>query len=335
MTIQPLSNGPREISVTEAIEPAYERVKLMLFRPFDLSKWIIIGFCAWLAVLGEGGGGPAGAFNNLGNHDGAHRPAEQFQRYYNQAHDFILVNLVWIVPVLTFAALLAVGLGLLVLWLNCRGKFMFLHCVALNEAAVEAPWRQYAARSNSLFWFRLLVCLVGMALCLPMVIFLAIAIIQMVGQGEPNIAGVMAVLGLGLGLVLVGVPLALVRKFTADFVVPIMYLRGSYCKAAWGEFWRLLSAHPGNFALYILFQVVLAMVIGAMVIAAVLVTCCIAACFLALPFIGTVLLLPVLIFKRSYSLYYLAQYGPQYDVFPKPAPMAPPAADLPIPPLGA
>jgi hypothetical protein len=77
------------------------------------------------------------------------------------------------------------------------------------------------------------------------------------------------------------------------------------------------------------------MVIGAMVIAAVLVTCCIAACFLALPFIGTVLLLPVLIFKRSYSLYYLAQYGPEYDVFPKPAPMAPPAADLPIPPLGA
>ncbi len=54
-----------------------------------------------------------------------------------------------------------------------------------------------------------------------------------------------------------------------------------------------------------------------------------------LPFVGTVLLLPVLIFKRAYSLYYLAQYGPQYDVFPQPAaPSAGPLPpDAPIPPL--
>ena len=44
-----------------------------------------------------------------------------------------------------------------------------------------------------------------------------------------------------------------------------------------------------------------------------------------LPFIGTVLLLPVLVFKRSYSLYFLAQLG--YDVFPvlPPTPPVPPA----------
>ena len=55
MTIQPPSNRPREISVTEAIEPAYERVKQMLFKPFDLTKWIIIAgekvrsiFCFWI-----------------------------------------------------------------------------------------------------------------------------------------------------------------------------------------------------------------------------------------------------------------------------------------------
>jgi hypothetical protein len=34
-----------------------------------------------------------------------------------------------------------------------------------------------------------------------------------------------------------------------------------------------------------------------------------------IPYIGTVLLLPVAVFKRSYSIYYLAQYGPPYDVF--------------------
>ncbi|HUC84048.1 MAG TPA: hypothetical protein VL970_02565 [Candidatus Acidoferrales bacterium] len=222
-------------------------------------------------------------------------------------------------PLALLVALLLIGLGLVILWLNSRGKFMFLHCVALDKAEVEAPWRQYAAQGNSLFWFRLVVSLIGMALCLPLVIFLVAGIIRMVMQGAPDMAGVMTALGLFLGLVLVGVPLALIRKFTADFVVPIMYLRGGTCTGAWGEFWRLLAKNPGLFTVYILFQIVLAIAIGFIVLAAVLVTCCIAGCFLALPFIGTVLLLPVLIFKRSYSLFYLAQYGPEYDVFPKPS----------------
>ena len=73
------------------------------------------------------------------------------------------------------------------------------------------------------------------------------------------------------------------------------------------------------------------MVIQAMVVAALVVTCCLACCFLLVPFVGTVVLLPILVFKRAYSLYYLAQYGPEYDVFPPPAP--PPPSDAPIAPL--
>jgi len=36
----------------------------------------------------------------------------------------------------------------------------------------------------------------------------------------------------------------------------------------------------------------------------------------------------VLVFQRAYSLYYLAQYGPGYDVFPA----APEAPESPLPP---
>jgi len=55
---------------------------------------------------------------------------------------------------------------------------------------------------------------------------------------------------------------------------------------------------------------------GMLVVIVVLVTCCIAGCFLAIPYVGTVLLLPVLVFQRAYSLHFLAQFGPAYDVFP-------------------
>ncbi|MGH7994053.1 MAG: DUF7544 domain-containing protein, partial [Limisphaerales bacterium] len=149
-------------------------------------------------------------------------------------------------------------------------------------------------------------------------------------KGGPDVAGIMTAVVLGLAFVIVAVVLAIIGKFMVDFVVPIMFLRGGKCWAAWKEFYGLLSAHPGQFALYILFQIVLSMAIGMLVLLVILVTCCIAGCLMALPYLGTVLLLPVLIFKRAYPLYYFAQYGPQYDVFPPP-PAPPMAGTSPLP----
>lgn len=338
MTIQPLSHRPREISVTEAIEPAYDRMKRMLFQPFDFSKWIVIGFCAWLAGLGEsGGGGSYNGYNgNHGNGQGAH-PGEQLREFYHKASDYVLANLGWIVPLAIFLALLLLVIWLLVIWLSSRGKFMFLHCVVWDKAEVDVPWHQHAAQASSLFRFRVILGLLGMVLFLPLLVIVAVSILKMVLQGEPNLAGIMLVAGLIMLMAPLAIGFALIRKFTVDFVLPLMFLRRASCLAAWREFWKLLAANPGKFTVYILFQIVLGMVIGAIVMATIVVTCCIACCLLALPFVGTVLLLPVLIFKRAYSLHYLAQYGPQYNVFPQPQPAAtpttPPPPDAPNSPL--
>ena len=316
MTIQPpASSRPREIGVTEPIAPAYERVKQMLIKPFDLAKWITIGFCAWLAGLGESGGG--GSFNS-GNYNNNHggQPAEQFRHFYREASDYVSVNLVWIIPVAVGLVVFAVAAWLLVLWLSSRGKFMFLHCVALDKAEVVEPWTKFAGAANSLFRFRIGMGLVGMVVMLPLVVFMVLVIVRMVLRGEPDVAGIMVAIGLVLVLVLVAIVLAIIQKFMVDFVVPIMYLRGESCLAAWREFGALLSANAGHFTLYLLFQIVLGWAIGLMVLLVILLTCCIAGCLMLLPFLGTVLLLPVLVFKRAYPLYYLAQYGPQYDVFP-------------------
>jgi len=118
-----------------------------------------------------------------------------------------------------------------------------------------------------------------------------------------------------LMIVAISIILFLVGKFTMDFVVPIMFLRTTNCVAGWREFLTILSLNKGRFVLYILFQIVIALAIGAIVLTAVFVTCCCAACILTIPYIGTVLMLPVLVFKRAYSLLYLGQFGPEFDVF--------------------
>ena len=323
MTIQPPSSRPLEISVTEPLEPAYERVKQMLFKPFDLTKWIVIGFCAWLAGLGESGGGGGGGFNGFndgGNHFNRSngQPAEELRHAYHQARDYVLANLDWILPLAIFLVVFIVAIWLAVLWFSSRGKFMFLHCVALDKAEVEVPWVKFAGAANSLFRFRLVLAVIGMVLMLPLLVFVVADILRMVLRGEADVAGVMSAVGGTMLLVLLSLTFALIHKFLVDFIVPIMFLRGGNCVAAWREFLALLSANPGKFTVYVLFQIVLSMAIGVLVLLAFVVTCCIACCLAMLPFVGTVLLLPVLVFKRAYPLYYLAQYGPQYDVFPKP-----------------
>ena len=207
---------------------------------------------------------------------------------------------------------------MLLLWLSSRGRFMFLHCVALNKAEVVVPWHRFAESGNSLFRFRLVLGLAGMITMLPLVVLIVLAVLKMALQETWNLNGIFGVLGLGAAAVLLGVLFGIAGKLTTDFVAPIMFLRGSRCVAAWKEFLGLLAANPGQFVLYFLFQLVLEAAIGVLILAVMILTLC-CCCLLLVPYVRTVLLLPVLVFRRSYSLYYFAQFGREYDVFAPPA----------------
>ena len=109
MNIGPVTNSHREISVAEPVSPALERVKTMLFKPFDLGKWFTIGSCAWLAQLGEGGF--RGNYN-FGSHQGKNF-GDTFRQSFDRARDYVLDNLNWIVPLATGLIVILLALGLL------------------------------------------------------------------------------------------------------------------------------------------------------------------------------------------------------------------------------
>ena len=298
---------PPTVSVIEPISPAFEKVKTILFSPFDLRKWFVIGFCAWLAYLGKGGGGGSGGGRGGG-------PSEA-REAFGEAKVFVSENLAWIIPVALIGVMLIVVVWLVFTWLSSRGRFMFLHCVAQNKDEVKVPWTKFQQHANSLFLFRIVLGLIGFAtIGLPLLLAGGLIAIMIVGN-IPDIAGVFGIVMIVLVIVAIAIVFTIIAKFTTYFVVPIMFLRTTSCVAAWREFLTLLSVNKGRFALYILFQIVISLAIGAIVLTAVFVTCCCAACVLALPYIGTVLMLPVLVFKRAYSLLYLGQFGPEFDVF--------------------
>jgi hypothetical protein len=74
--------------------------------------------------------------------------------------------------------------------------------------------------------------------------------------------------------------------------------------------------------LYVLVKMVTTMIVGAIAMFVILMTCCLA----ALPYIGSVILLPLTVFVRSYSLCFIEQFGPDWQFF---------AATGPEPPLNS
>ena len=299
---------PAEVSVINPITPAIDRVKLMLFRPFDLGRWFVIGICAWLASLGSGGGG--GPRANFPFEDKSNA-----REAINETKEFFIANLYWIVPLVVFLVLFGIVLWLVLTWLSSRGKFMFLHCVSGNKAEVKNPWRKFREHANSLFAFRIVLALIGFIGILLPIIFTILLIAMMVSAGEPSVGPILGIVLLVLCLIVISICLGLVSAFTKDFVVPIMFLRTTSVRAAWREFLDVLSVNKARFLLYLLFQIVIGIAISAIVFMGMCFTCCCLMCLLAIPVVGTVVFLPVLIFKRAYSLYYLRQYGPQFDVF--------------------
>jgi len=309
---------PERVSVIDPIGPAIERVKLMLFRPFDLQRWMIIGFCAWLAYLGTGGGGGGGGSgpNYTVPHD-RHGQHEEIRRDIENAKEYLADNSYWIIPVAVTVVALIVVIALLFTWLNSRGRFMFLHCVATNKAEVKIPWAKFRKHANSLFLFRIVLGIIGLfVVAVPIIAIIALVIMLAAGAmaAAVSIPGIILV---GLTLFVFGIVLFLIRKFTFDFVVPIMFLQTASVMAGWRAFMPILSANKLRFALYLLFQILISFVIGAIIgigFCIGLCLCC-ASCLLMIPYIGTVILLPLLVFQRAYSLYYLQQFGPQRDVF--------------------
>jgi hypothetical protein len=193
-------------------------------------------------------------------------------------------------------------------WLRARGSFMFIDCIVKNRGAVAEPWREFRTEGNSYFFFSLLV---GFSLLLFAGLLSLPLVLPAIGNNDflrtHNVYLISAIAGWILMMILVILGWVLITSF----MVPIMYRQR--CRAAEGfaAATRLIAAHPGEILLYCLFWIVLALGSAMVGCIAACATCCIA----AIPYVGTVILLPLFVLLRSFSLLFIRQFGPDYDVW--------------------
>jgi hypothetical protein len=288
-------NGSK-IEIFKPFGESFELMKKILFQPFDLKKWLVIGFAAWLANLGGGGGGA-----NFNYPDNRREEAHKLNETIGQIPQPVLIT--GICVLICFVLLLIV----LFAWLRARGRFIFVDCIVRNRAAIVEPWKELRAEGNSFFLFSLLVVFVLIALIVIAGLVLIVPFFPWGDQGQPGVA-----FWIGLSLfVFIAVCVAFVWALTSQLMVPIMYRQRCRARLAFAQTVDLVTSHPGPILLYVLFLLLLA-------VAAVMISCavtCATCCIAAIPYVGTVILLPIPVALGAFSLLFMRQFGAAYDVW--------------------
>lgn len=284
-------------------------MKAALFNPFDLQKWGIIGFNAFLAGLldGTGGGGGGGASDNGGS-------LREFISFPREAWNW-LAGHPWIFAAIVLGIIIAAAIFLALLWLSSRGKFMFLDNVIRDRAEVKKPWAHYSREGNSLFLWRLGYAIVLFILILIFLVFIFLSLSALYESGNEEISLPFILLaGLSFGFVML--VMVYIAFFLDSFVVPIMYKHQLSSTKAWGWFLALFGKQPFHFIWFGVLVFIIMLIFVIAVVLAGLLTCCVGWIILIIPYVGTVVTLPVWYTLRAFSVEFLAQFGDDYRLFP-------------------
>ncbi|MBT3385709.1 MAG: hypothetical protein HN778_15710 [Prolixibacteraceae bacterium] len=298
------------ISYSGPLSNGWNRMKKALFQPFDINKWIRVGFTAWLAGFTDCNGGSGGNSSGKGKADW-----DEFFSFPETAHNWLLDNPIWFNLIILGVIFLFI-LITVITWLSSRGKFMFLHNVVNNKQDISFPWREYGKEGNSLFVWNFFV---GWFVCAAFIVFLVYCFTtsKNLYYGDfPDIAvfwSITTMIFMFIGLIII---FGYHSLFLKDFVVPIMYKQRVGVIRGWANFLTLFGRHFFTFIIYGLFIFVLGIAVVITVVLFALITCCIGLLLMAIPFVGAVILLPVSYTFRAFSVEFLGQFGEKYNLFP-------------------
>ena len=336
-----------EIKCVKVFIQAFNRMTQILFYPFDMTKWFILGFSAWLAVMFSGrglGGGFSLNFEHLNLKKGSEllRTPARFRELLKSIftdegsfvgkvseHFQIGESIFWLVIFGSIAfILMIIFINLLLLWLSSRFKFVFIHNLANNRSEISEPWKRFKKLGNSAFlWlfcymltltlFMLIIFISACSLFYPVFIdFLQTGIINP-GILNSFLSG-MIILIFFCGMIV----FSFAYYFFDQFVIVTMYRDNLTAVPAYRKFLRQLKSSPMTFLKFWILQIIANFLCSVAIVTLVLCTCCIAAVILAIPYVGSVMILPVNAFRRLQSMELMAAFGEDFSPYPAPLPAA-------------
>ncbi len=303
-----------KIEIFRPFGEAFELMKKILFQPFDIKKWFVIGFAAFLA--GHFGGGGVGFPSNWGGRTATSQSISPPN--FDQWKPWLPI----IIPVFVVVVL---ALVLVLTWVKARGNFIFTDCIVRNRGAIAAPWREYRKEGNSYFLFQL--ALMFCSIFLFGLLCAVAAALGLLSHGHAESIGP-GLIALLIFLFLFWIALAIGISLVTYFMPFVMYRQKCLAVEAFRQVLRLVSSNVGVFVLFCLFAFVLLLAMTVIGAIATCITCCLA----AIPYVGTVILLPICVCLRAFGLCFFRQFGPDYDVWQAIPQAEPVSQPPPIPP---
>lgn len=312
--IEVVNGGGPDIEVIRPFNESFDLMRHILFRPFDLKKWFVIGFAAWLSNLGNGN------YNlNFRNDDLKDVPGLRGLRdTISQIPHSTLVFYI-----IAFGVVI-IALVILFAWLRSRGRFIFVDCIAKNRGAIAGPWREFRPQGNSYFLFSLAVALIMIIVLIAAALPFLMPLLRS-GAARPHLRDVYVLCMIVLWAAVL-VVFVIAWSLISHFMVAIMYRRRCLAREGFRAAVSLIRTYPGEITLYCLFWIALTIGTAFASCLIILATCCIA----LLPYLGTVITLPIYVVLRGFGLRFIRQFGPDYDVWaanvetPPTAPAVPP-----------
>ncbi|MDD3886299.1 MAG: hypothetical protein PHI35_05470 [Victivallaceae bacterium] len=312
------------IRVLDALKPALNKTGSLLYKPFNFTNYLKLGFVAWICALNIGGVG-----NRFGN-IGRSAPDNWLVGFWEKCNDLfygeggfvenlaaiagVEVSTVWLIAgISAIVIVLLIGIAVLLFWLKSRFNFIWLYDLVGHRYDIGEPWKEFKTEGNSLFGGLLLL---NVAIYAVYTVFLVAALALGVGWlkqgallgGSPGWTpgAVAAVVLICIGVVLAWV-LMIYTLYVTCFCAPLMFYRRSRFVEAWHEVNALLGRNFWGFVRCGLLIAGLWCGVAFALVALYVCTCCIACCLMMLPFCGAVILLPCYVFFRYYTLEILSQ----------------------------
>lgn len=302
-----------EITLIPPFQRAWDHMKWILFSPFDLKKWLLLGLSCFLAEVASYSSNFSGNYSggDTGSTGGGGNIWEGLQSMFGEWA--ALAMGLGIVLIIAFVCLILV-IGLALIWVSCHGTFVFIDNVVQNRTEIVASWKKYSPQAWQLFWFYLVT---GLALFLAIFVWVFVAVFLM----KSGVSGWDMENPVGLAVVILPVVAVMILWMLGWFgveamVIPRMY--GQQCGVIRGclDAWNLFCEHPFSWLKFLAFMVLVW--IG--IIVAILLTCLLTCCLAILPYIHHVICLPIYVFIQAYYLTFLAQFGNGWNVFPETPP---------------
>ncbi|HTB96561.1 MAG TPA: hypothetical protein VK716_06105 [Terracidiphilus sp.] len=239
------------LSAPDAIGPAIERTKHLLFRPF---RWGTFLKLCLVAVVTEG------FSSNFSS--GSHSSSHSTSTTTSSLLPFDISPVVIAAGVAAILLVLIISLALF--YLITRLRFALFECLVQQSTLIRPGWHRYREQASRFFWLNVWVGVVFLVIVALIAMPFAAGFLQLVRSSTPGHFD----LGLLLSLLLPLIPIIFLIILVAlatdlilrDFMLPHFALENATAGQAWAAVRTRISAEKGAFFLYAILRIFLPIV---------------------------------------------------------------------------